>query len=1045
MNNLSVRSELTHPYHVLVEGKLESITDIPKWQASISSAEVSLQAYLPEVPITLKNINLSGSGDFSRYAVDGNATVMHSEYGEWDGKWSVEKSETQWNIQSLQLTNNQTDTTISVNGGITTGYDFTAATAVALHANWQNLQWPPKDSAMVASKNGTLEVSGSLNDYLLHTTGMVQWSDKDISNIDINAQGSPAKLQFSNISADLLDGHIQGSGSLFLDENVSWQADTNLSSVNLSGLYPDLNTKLKSHVTIEGGYKDDKVNSVFAISDLSGSVNKHPVAGKARLALDGELLKVTGLQLRSGKSRLRGAFDYKPGDSAQTAYLKANWDVHLDELNMFAAQFGGTLTSTGSVSGAIDELSGKAALDASNVVFEKNKIHTVKLNAQFDLTEKTKSHVALSLQQAVVSGIAAESLQLTLAGTGPRHTIDAKITQDADNFLALSASGSWVDNKWNVNIDQTQIQSKQFGHWRQTKPATVAVSTEYFAVGPYCLSGEKQGSICGSVQAEHFEKWQGDLAVKQIPLAMFKEFLPPQFNSTNVDLEGRGKFSYAEDTGALLDFKASGQNGIISGIMVENKETPITFNQFNFELSNVNRKLEGKTSITIEDTGTIALELSFPNWSELSMPDNNQHVLGHVKIDLKNLTVLTIVSDYIKDPVGQWHSDIAIGGTLEAPVLIGESHLKASSLTLTKLGLTLREVDLTANSNEKRAVNITGSAKSGAGSININGSFQDYRAKDNIGSIKITGENFELARIPEATIIVSPNLNVSLKQNSVAMTGDILISEADFKIFTPTKTIVPSPDVVIVSAAQPEKPPPPINLTSKIRIILGKKVKVQGYGFTSRLEGSVLVDDTHAVTTASGEINILDGKYAAYGTTLDIARGSLSFSGGSIDNPLVNVRAERRPADNVVVGVLVQGNVQSPEISLFSEPPMQDSDILSYIILGQPLNAASEKDGKLLTNAAASLGLLGGEKLAKEIGKKFGIDEIKIQSDQTTKDTSLLLGKYLSPDFYVGYAIGIGNAVDTLQIQYKLTDQWMLKTQSGEEQKAEILFTIEKD
>ena len=80
--------------------------------------------------------------------------------------------------------------------------------------------------------------------------------------------------------------------------------------------------------------------------------------------------------------------------------------------------------------------------------------------------------------------------------------------------------------------------------------------------------------------------------------------------------------------------------------------------------------------------------------------------------------------------------------------------------------------------------------------------------------------------------------------------------------------------------------------------------------------------------------------------------------------------------------------------------------------------------------------------------KKYGycgIDEIKIQSDQKTNSTSVVLGKYLSPDFYVGYAIGIGNAVDTLQIQYKLTEQWVLKTQSGEQQKAELLFTIESD
>jgi len=302
---------------------------------------------------------------------------------------------------------------------------------------------------------------------------------------------------------------------------------------------------------------------------------------------------------------------------------------------------------------------------------------------------------------------------------------------------------------------------------------------------------EKQGSICSTVQAQQYQKWDGELSVKQIPFAMFRELLPAQFDSTDVDLSGQGKFVYTPDSGAILDFKASGENGVITGVKVENKETPIAFNEFEFAMTNVNERLEARTSITIENTGSIAMEMSFPNWSQLSIPPLDERIKGHAKIDLSNLAVLAIISDYIKDPAGEWHSDIAISGTLEAPVLIGESRINASSLTLTTLGLKLRDVDLKAVSNEKRAINISGSAKSGQGSINISGIFNDYRATESTGSIKISGENFELARIPEATIIVSPDLTLTIKQNSIDLKGDILMSEADFKIFAPTKTIAP--------------------------------------------------------------------------------------------------------------------------------------------------------------------------------------------------------------------------------------------------------------
>ena len=350
-----------------------------------------------------------------------------------------------------------------------------------------------------------------------------------------------------------------------------------------------------------------------------------------------------------------------------------------------------------------------------------------------------------------------------------------------------------------------------------------------------------------------------------------------------------------------------------------------------------------------------------------------------------------------------------------------------------------------AKSNEKRVVNISGTAKSGEGSININGYFNDYRETETTGMIKITGKDFEMAHIPEALIIGSPELSLSFDQSAVNLSGDVLINEADLKIFTPVKTIAPSPDVVIVSTKEPEPKQSTLKLLSKIRIILGKKVKVQGLGFNGGLEGSVLLDDTRTVSTASGEIHILNGKYAAYGTELDISDGTLSFTGGAIDNPLINIRAQKQLSDAITVGLVVEGTAKSPKVSLFSQPAMEDSDILSYLLIGSPLSGASKQQGQMLANAAASLGLIGGEKLAKKIGEKFGLDEIKLQTDKTTQETSLLLGKYLSPDFFIGYAIGIGNTVDTLQIQYKLTDQWMLKTQSGQSKKAEILFSIEKD
>jgi translocation and assembly module TamB len=1071
INDFSLQGQLTQPYAIQVDAELASIDRPAHWRAQISADHVPLQDHFTQIPLTLDKVTLNGEGGFDEYKINGTTTLKHQDFGQWNSQWKVVKTQSQWLIDSLTLNNAQTDTTINASGTADGGYAFNASTIVSLQADWQNLQWPLSDTALVTSENGSLSLAGSYNEYNISTEGKVVWSNNEISDIAVTAQGTPRELTFDTVSADLLQGNIKGSGKLNFADELRWRADTTLSSIDLHALYANLNTTLSSKVLVEGAVQNEKVKTTFSISGLKGQVNQRPVAGKAKISLDGNHLQITGLNVRSGKSRLSGAFAYQPrsssqASSSQTAKLNANWDLHIADLQLLTTDLQGSVTSKGSITGALDRLAGQLQLQASSIQFENYKLDNANLDADIDLTEKTESRIYLAMKQATLGGLPVESLQLDITGTAPQHSIKMVVTQDPKNQLAIRGTGNWQNDRWEFSTRETLLRTEQFGQWRQTQTAVIEAAADRFAVNLLCLSRENatdntegnnsknagnktnnsinKGELCGSVDSKDYKNWESDLRIRTIPFAMFKEFLPPQFDSIDVDISGRGQFKYSQQRGALLNFKASGENGVISGIKIEGEDTTVAFNHMEFALSNLNGRLEATTSVSIQDTGNIELAFAFPHWSKLAIPPFDERIQGHVDVDLTNLALLAVISNDIKNPVGKWQSDIAISGTLQAPVLVGESRLQASSLTLTRLGLTLRDVDLKATSDEKRAVTISGSAKSGKGKVNISGSLNDYRAAEPTGSINIKGENFELARIPEATIIVSPDLHLTLNENAIKMTGDILIPEANLTIFTPTKTITPSPDVVIVSKEQTQKTPPPLNLSSKIRIILGDNVKVQGYGFTGRLKGSVLVDDSGELTTASGEINIVEGKYAAYGTTLDIARGSLSFAGGSIDNPLVDVRAQRVVGD-VTAGVLAQGNIQSPKISLFSIPPMDDSNTLSYIILGQPLNAASDQDGKLLANAAASLGLLGGEKLAKEIGERFGIDEIKIQTDETTNDASLLLGKYLSPDFYVGYAIGIGNAVDTLQIQYKLTEQWVLKTSSGEQQKAEILFSIEKD
>jgi len=236
----------------------------------------------------------------------------------------------------------------------------------------------------------------------------------------------------------------------------------------------------------------------------------------------------------------------------------------------------------------------------------------------------------------------------------------------------------------------------------------------------------------------------------------------------------------------------------------------------------------------------------------------------------------------------------------------------------------------------------------------------------------------------------------------------------------------------------------PWDLYSQVRVVVGDKVRFKGFGLTGNITGSVTAtDEPEKITTARGELSVTAGKYTAYGRDLDVERGRLIFAGGPIDNPGIDARAVRRVGE-VLAGISVRGTLKSPVLTLFSDPPMPQTDILSYLILGQPLQQASTAEGRTLLGAASALTLTGGDRLARDIGARFGFEEVAIQTSGTPGEASLVVGRYLSPKLFIAYSVGLFEQINLLRLRYQLNSRWTVQTETGTHSGADLLFTIER-
>jgi translocation and assembly module TamB len=261
-----------------------------------------------------------------------------------------------------------------------------------------------------------------------------------------------------------------------------------------------------------------------------------------------------------------------------------------------------------------------------------------------------------------------------------------------------------------------------------------------------------------------------------------------------------------------------------------------------------------------------------------------------------------------------------------------------------------------------------------------------------------------------------------------------------------TTTVTTSSDERIVGLEADELGPSTLErLRSRIHVKLGDNVRVNSFGLRATLEGGVTVITRPGdVARGQGEIRVREGEYKAFGQFVRIVRGVLSYEMAPLDEPTLDLVAEREiRREDVTVSLNVRGTLADPFITLSSVPAMSQNEALSYLLTGRSINTLQSGEAASLDRAAESLALSGGGLLLGGIGARVGLDEVTVE--QTGEDdTAVVLGKYLSPNLFVSYGISIAEAINTIKLRYTINRNWSLKAEAGLEQSADVEYRIER-
>ena len=402
--------------------------------------------------------------------------------------------------------------------------------------------------------------------------------------------------------------------------------------------------------------------------------------------------------------------------------------------------------------------------------------------------------------------------------------------------------------------------------------------------------------------------------------------------------------------------------------------------------------------------------------------------------------------EQIQESRGDLQLEIQLTGSHLEPILSGTYHFGEGEVFLPQLKVHFTDIEM-AGDFDDTTIRITRfHLQSDEGRLNGSGKVELQNWKPWRYFLQLEGKNLLLLNRPELQVYIDPDLTVAGEGGEYRVRGNILIPKALIKAQEKTLLVTHSSDLIIVdreiSLQQQQKFESDIDL----QLTLGDHVLIDAVGLNARLEGGVRLQSLlTGGLVANGEIHVVKGKFSSYGVSLDIKRGNLYFVGDSITQPALDILA-LRTVDDIDAGVKVSGTPQQPIVQLYSEPAMDEADILAYIVLGRPIVAERSETGLLVTAAGALLSQGESVLLQEKLKGHLGLDVLDFNAGNgDIYDSVLTTGKYLNPDLYVSLGYSLFKNTNELNIRYNLTPDWEIESTIGEESGIDIYYRIEID
>jgi translocation and assembly module TamB len=863
-----------------------------------------------------------------------------------------------------------------------------------LENTWDAFQWEINES-LLQTRNGSLRLQGNLGKLEIALDALGSLDDLPETRVVLDGDTDLESIDFSSLVATNDLGQLTASGNAGWVPTPSFEIEYALSDLDPSLASDLLHGQINASGKASGTFGEDTYDLAVKVRELGGLINGQPLDGGGEFTYTQNQLVLADSRVQLGRNRL----DVR-GTAGNTLSLDVIMELPaLQELSPDAA---------GSLAGSL-KLSGSK---------EKPVIHV----------EATGSGVAWT-------DYVIDTISIDAAGSLDQHSVQTDLSS-AGRHVTIGAHGAYADDRWIGIVDALSIEDKLAGRWSMREAVDLTVSRSELNLSRACLVRSTHASkACAAATVDLEGATSFDLELIELPLAALPLSLPPQ-----VSISGFGNL---KAHGSITDGRLTGTGSLAlrdasMEAIVDEEKLSAVLAEATGQVTVTDNRLESSLRLGLADgAGNTQIDLDADD-----IFDWTSAVSGRGELVIKDMSLFAVLIPDIVKPRGLISGKLDISGSFAQPEFLGAVSITDGAFGVRRAGIEISELNASVSQTNVGHLRLEGSAHSGGGQINIQGDTWVSADTGIRSELLITGQDFELSRLPDWQVAASPSIAMVFDDYKTTVTGNLFIPSTNVRIKEiPESAVSPSPDA-LVHREEDLQPATRREIHIDVAVGLGEDVLFSGFGLSTGIEGAVrLRGGTHAPLTGQGTLSLRDGIYKAYGQELEIERGRLIFN-GPLDNPQLDIRAVRRTTD-VLAGIQLTGSPLQLQSNVFSEPPLRDAEALSYLLTGRPLaGATSSGDGDMLNAAAFSLGITGAANIVSQVRSGLGLETLAVEGG--AEDGRLIAGKRFGDRLLVEYGYGLIDKLGTLLLRYQLTDRLVLESRTGTVSNFDILYKVKK-